>query len=289
MLNWFEKAGVPIPCVNRYQYLQHLKTMFRFGLNIVAVRMDTETWTNLQQTPAEDLRIDVWWQNDASSRLLLLFAYLMTRKTPWSQAVLRVLVPGSKFNLEQEKERAKKMLDEVRIEAEPFIVDSFDPEKVAEHSIGSSLVFLPFSFKAGPLPGAFGSATHMPASVMAIAAEDIDLDAEPEEGSVALMAEASDALDAAKAKMKKANKRAEIAREAVEKLNQKLSKMESNAADAVDPEQREELEQQVESAEKEARQAQSSAAKATAKTEKAEKRAETIVKDTTTPPSPKID
>ena len=158
--------------------------------------------------------------------------------------------PGSEFNLDQEKERAKKLLNEVRIEAEPFIVDSFNPEKIAEHSIGSSLVFLPFSFQAGSLPGAFGSATKMPASVMVIAAEDIDLDAEPEEGSVALIAEASDALDAAKAKMEKASKRAEVARDTVEKLHQKLSKLEGKISEAVDPERREELEQQVENAEK---------------------------------------
>ncbi len=289
VLNWFVKAGDPIPCVNRYQYLQHLKTMFRFGLNIVAVRVDPDAWINLQHPPADELRIDVWWKNDASSRLLLLFAYLMTRNKAWSKAVLRVLVPGSEFNMEQEKERAKKLLDEVRIEAEPFIVDSFDPEKIAEHSIGSSIVFLPFSFQAGPLPGDFDSATKMPASVMGIAAEDIDLDAGPEEGSVALIAEASDALDAAKAKMEKASKRAEIAREAVEKLNQKLSKLEGNASDDVAPEQREELEQQVESAEKEARQAQTSAAKAAAKTERAEKRAEAIEDDAKTPPPPKVD
>jgi amino acid transporter len=290
VLNGFEKTGDPIPCVNRYQYLQHLKTMFRLGLNIVTVRMSPQAWTALQAAPPENRRIDIWWKNDATSRLLLLFAYLMTRKKTWPRSALRVLVPCTGADLEQQKEAAKQMLEEVRIEAEPVIVESFDPDTVRKHSDGASLVFLPFSFQANPVAEAFGSDPHLPAAViMAIAAEDIDLDAEPEEGSVAMIAEAADALEAAQARMEKAGKRAETARAAVESLNKKLAGLEGGASGAVPSEKREDLAQQVKTAEEEAEQAQALADRVKASTDKAEQKAEDALEDAVTKPPPKID
>jgi amino acid transporter len=294
VLNGFEKAGDPIPCVNHYQYVEYLKSMFGFGLNIVLLRMSFEAWMTLQQASAEKRRIDVWWQNDATSRLMLLFAHLMTRRKPWSQAAIRVLVKGSESNLEQEKDAVMKMLEEVRMEAKPFIVESFDPGKVAEHSRESALVFLPFSFKANPLLDAFehssvSSPAPMPGVVFVLAAEDIDLDAEPEEGAVALIAEAADALEAAKARMEKAAKRAEAARSTVESLNQKLARSEDRVSAAEAPEQREDLERQVKTAEAEAEKARALAARAKASSDKAEKKAEAILEDVTTKPPPDVD
>jgi amino acid transporter len=287
VLNWFEKAGDPIPCVNRYQYMQHLQSMYRLGLNVLTVRIHPDAWTALQELAPEHRRIDVWWHNDASSRLLLLFAYLMTRKKPWNQAALRVLIPSSGADSEQDMQTAKTMLDEIRIDAEPVIVDAYDVESVRTHSADASLVFLPFTFKADPVTQLFGTDRNLPAAIMAMAAEDIDLDAEPEEGSVALLAEAADILEAAKARMEKTAKRAASARATVENLNQKLAGIE-HASDAETLEQRKELERRVKTAEAEAKQAQRSAAKAIAKTDTAEKNAETVLEDIITPTPPDV-
>lgn len=288
VLNWYEKEGDPIPCINRFQYMQYLKTMYRLGLNLVAVKIDAAIWKNIQDTPAEERRIDVWWQHDAASRLLLLFAYLMTRKKPWGQAVLRVLVPGSGAPREQDMAAARQMLEEVRIDAEPVIVDSFDAEAVRKQSAEANLVFLPFTFKANPVTEVFGASAPGPAAVMVMAAEDIDLDAEPEEGTVALVAEASDALEAAKARMEKAAKRAEAARAAVENLNRKLAEVDAGPA-ADTPEQREELERKVKSAEEEAERAQARAARAKAKIDQAEKKAESVIDDAAAKPPPEVE
>jgi amino acid transporter len=288
VLNGFEKAGDPLPCVNSYQYIQYLKNMYRFGLNLVVVRMSPFAWDRLLLVPAEERRIDVWWQRDASSRLMLLFAYLMTRNAPWNKASIRVLSIGSKVDVDEEKAAVQQMLEEVRIEAEPVMVESFDADTVRKQSRDSSLIFHPFSFKATSLAGQAAD-PDMPALILVLAAEDIDLDAEPEEGSVALITEASDELEAAKEKMSKAEKRAEDAREAVEKLNQKLTDLEQRSPAAVEPEQREELARQVKSAEAEAEQAEAHAEQAQAHAEKAEKKAEGIASEAVIKPAPKVD
>jgi amino acid transporter len=293
VLNDFGQDGASIPGTSRYEYIQHLKSMFRFGLNIVTVRITASAWAALEQSPPEKRRIDVWWQDDASSRLMLLFAHLMTRKKPWNQATIRVLTRGSESNYEQEKESVRQMLDDVRMDAEPFIVDAFSYDKVLEYSHDAALLFLPLSARGRSLMDAYGKSAEpsepMPAALFVLAAEDIALDAEPEEGSVAMITEAADALDAAKNRMEKVNKQAERAREAVEKLNEKLAKLERDPARGVSEEQREELEREVETAEARAARAQTHADIAKVKTEKAEKTAEAVVEEVITPPPPDVD
>jgi hypothetical protein len=288
VLNGYEKSGDPLPCVNRYQYIQYLKNMYRFGLNLVVVRMRSAAWERLQTVPSEERRIDVWWQHDASSRLMLLFAYLMTRNSPWNKATIRVLSRGSNGNADEEKAAVQQMLEEVRIEAEPVMVESFDDDTVMEYSRESSLIFHPFSFKATPLAG-LAADSDMPALVWVLAAEDLDLDAEPEEGSVALITEASDELEAAKEKMSKAEKRAADARLMVEKLNEKIVTLEQGSSAAAETDQREDLARQVKSAKAEAEQAEAHAVKAQAHAEKAEKKADGVVKEAVIKPAPKVD
>jgi hypothetical protein len=177
----------------------------------------------------------------------------------------------------------KQQLDDARIEATGFIVESFAPDVVLEHSADASIVFLPFTVKAGQMLDDSGGSyeaylPNLPMAILALAAEDIDLDAEPEEGAYARLAEADDRLDVAKAIMEKAEKASLNARKNFEKLAQELARHEAEGAGG----KQEELEEKVVAAEAEAEKAQHHAENAQAKAEDAEKKADAIVEETLT-------
>ncbi|WP_300455516.1 amino acid permease [Desulfobacula sp.] len=293
VLNWFGTPGDTIPSSNRYQYIQHLRTIFRFGCNIVVLHTDTDTWNRVQQPSSEDRHIDVWWQNDATSRLMLLFAYLMTRKDPWQEATIRVLTQGTGDNLEDEKKTLSSLLEDVRIEAEAIIVPSFEPKIVAENSKTAGIVFLPFTLKANQLMGPSGKSfdlafPRLPVCALVLAAEDIDLDSEPEEGATAMIAAASDALEAARKKAERAEQDVATARETVETLHQKLARLEKGVSKAIPLDTHKELQQRVDTAEADAQKAFRRAAKAKAKVEDAEKTAEAVIDTTESKKPPEV-
>lgn len=285
VLNWFDKPGDTIPCINQYQYIRHLRTMFRFGFNLVVLCARPDTWDRLGQTPVEDRHIDVWWKNDATSRLMLLFAYLMKRTKPWSDAAIRVLTQGNGANVEIEKAALSQILEDVRIEAEAIVVPSFEPKIVVENSRDAAMVFLPFTLKANLLMDATGksfdiSLPQLPVCALVLAAEDIDLDSEPEEGPAALIAAATDALEAARKKAEKAEKHADNARETLEALNQKLTKLENGVSGAIPLEKHKELKKKLDTAESDAKKAVRRAAKAKVKAEDVAKTAEDVIDET---------
>jgi len=96
-------------------------------------------------------------------------------------------------------EALQRTLDEARIEAEAVLVENAGPAEVATRSADASLVFLPFRLRGsqplGPFDGALEDLLEpLPVTALVLAAEDIDLDAEPEEGTAAEAARILDAL-----------------------------------------------------------------------------------------------
>ncbi len=165
----------------------------------------------------------------------------------------------------------------MRIDAEPEIVERADEERMAERSADSALVFVPFRLRGNHLEGPFGRPvedllSRLPFVALVLAADDIDLDAEPEEGEAGEMASALDALKDAEKKAREKEKEAEKASEAAEK---KLREM----ASAVVAGAGEELTSKIEAAEEaknKADEAKRRAAKATAKAEEAARKAEAL-------------
>ena len=287
VLNWFTKPGDTIPSTNPYQYRQHLRSIFRAGLNIILLKAEPETWGRLLQEPLENHHIDVWWKNDATSRLMLLFAYLMTRTKPWEKAAIRVLTRGTGANIEIEKKALNQMLEDVRIEAEALIVPSFDPKIIVEQSQTAAIVFLPFTLRTHRLTDATGhsfdsSLPLLPVCALVLAAEDIDLDSEPEEGPAAMIAAATDALEAAGKKAEKAEKHAATLRETVETLHQKLTRLEDGAQGAIPIEEHKDLKQKLDTAEADSEIAFRRAAKAKTKAADEAKTAEKVIDQATT-------
>jgi hypothetical protein len=277
VLNWMGKSAKSIPGIGAYNYVKNLRFIFRQGKNLLILRMDGESWARIEAQPREGRRIDVWWQGNATSRLMLLLAHLMTRKEPWDKAKLRVLTEGDGRHIEAEKEKLNKILEDIRIDAAAEIVASFDADTIVQQSANASFVFLPLKIQQNRILDPTGKSferclPRLPVSVVAMAAEDIDLDATPEEGLAAQIAQATDDLAAARKRAAAAEKAAADKKTALEALNRRLNMLEDKGVSGAVPlEDRKELKAEIKNAESGAEKAYRRAVKAKVKAHDAEK------------------
>jgi amino acid transporter len=206
----------------RRQYGRYLSEAFRLGSNVVILNALEEKWNYVAKLISQDRRIDVWWWDDATSRLMLLFAYLMTRRDEWSEAQIRLLAPTAKKGARRNLENLRQTLEEVRINAEPEVIVEPNLDTVVEQSKEAAFVFLPLHVQKSQLVSPLGASfdkllSCLPLSALVIAAEDIDLEAEPEEGRHGEVAAALDAVadaeEFAKKKEKEAARATEVAKE----------------------------------------------------------------------------
>ena len=277
VLNWMGESAKSISGIGAYNYVKNLRLIFRQGKNLVVFRMDPESWTRLEAEPREGRRIDVWWQGNATSRLMLLLAHLMTRNEPWDKTTLRVLTSGDGMGIEAEKEKLNKILEDVRIEAAAEIVENFDADTIVQQSADATFVFLPLKIEQNRIADPTGksferSLPRLPVSALVMAAEDIDLDAAPEEGLAAQVARATDDLEAARKKAAAAEKVAADKKAALETLNSRLEALEvKGVSGAVPLDARKGLKEEIKDAESGAEKAYRRAVKAKVKADDAEK------------------
>jgi len=278
LLNWLGQSPNRILNLQDQNYIRNLRAARLYDCNLVILDAKPDKWTALTKTDSKDLTVDVWWRDDATSRLMLLMAYLMTRSDFWSNARIRLLAVGSSQSECQTTECLHQMLEEVRIEAEPEIIETADDDVVAEYSADSSLVFLPFRLINNRVADTFGKPVEdslflLPVVAMVMAAEDIELDAEPEAGEAGEKAQVMDALEAAQKKEKEALKEAEKAVEAAETTRKKAEEIKKDP-EAADPATVQKTAKKAEEAEKQAGKLARKAAKATAKAGTAVKEAQ---------------
>jgi hypothetical protein len=169
----------------------------------------------------------------------------------------------------------RNMLADVRIDAEPEVVLQPSAAAVTSHSADASLVFLPFRFKRSqitdPFDGSFEDLfSNLPVVVLVLAGEDIDLEAEPEEGKAS---EIAAAVDAATDSRKKAVEKEKAAEKAAAEAEKKLRKVEAAASSEKDPEDLKELKSEADTAARQAQQAARKAVKAAVKAEDAAREA----------------
>ncbi|MFC1867854.1 amino acid permease, partial [Thermodesulfobacteriota bacterium] len=217
-----------------------------------------------------------WW-GDSTSRLMLLLAYLMTRDEAWDEAKIRVLAAGHEKGSEVTMEDLQKTLQEVRIEAEPEIIDNVNADAIIKRSAHSAVVFLPFRLRGnkliGPVDGQLDDLiSRLPVVSLVLASEDIDLEAEPEDGKAGELASALDALEDAEKRAREAEK---AAAEASEEAEKKLKEMDERIAAGGDGTLRKKVKAALEARGK-AGEAARKAAKALAKAENAAKAAKDL-------------
>ncbi len=116
---------------------------------------------------------------------MLMLAYLMTRNEPWLDARIRLLVSTGTRKKEQALEAVHAMLDEIRIEAEPVLVEGSDAATIRRTSADSAAVFVPFGLRPkGPVSRLGGSIEELldglPLTALVLAAEGVDLEADTE-------------------------------------------------------------------------------------------------------------
>jgi hypothetical protein len=278
LLNWLGQLPNRILNLHDQDFAKNLRAARLYECNLVILDAKPDKWSALTETDKNDLNIDVWWQNDATSRLMLLMAYLMTRSELWADATIRLLAMESGKSEGLTIDSLNQMLEDVRIEAEPEIIEAADADAIAEHSADSSLVFLPFRLLNNQVVDPFGNPMEdtlflLPVVAMVMAAKDIQLVAEPEEGEAGEKAQVLDALEAARLKEKEAVREAAEAVEAAKKARKEAEEIKQDTKPA-DPESIEKAEKTAGIAEKQAEKLSRKAAKAGAKAESTAREAE---------------
>ncbi len=216
---------------------QNLRTAFRLGCNLLVLDAHGAEWKALEKVPSAARLIDVWWSDNRSSELMLILAYLMTRSEEWKDAKIRVLAARREGNsAEARLDEIRVMLEEVRIDAQPVVVDEANSEVLKEQSGSASMVFLPFRIYGGRFYHPFGGEVadvlpDLPIVVLSLAAQDVDLSAEPEEGTQGEVASALDRVEDAEKELEKIEAEAASSAKAAEDIDTELATLLSEGAE----------------------------------------------------------
>jgi len=95
LLNWLGQLPNRILNLHDQDFAKNLRAARLYDCNLVILDAKPDKWSALTEADKKDLIIDVWWRNDATGRLMLLMAYLMTRSELWGGAKIRLLAIGS--------------------------------------------------------------------------------------------------------------------------------------------------------------------------------------------------
>ena len=279
LLNGPEQVMPPGRSKGKRQYGRYLSQAIRLGCNIIILSADEDAWSNMERLPSHARCIDVWWWGDASSRLMLLLAYLMTRSQDWSDAKIRVLAPSRKKGAKKSLAHLNETLEAVRIKAKPEVVLRTSMDTVAKRSRDASCVFVPLRFRKNRPMGPFGTHlrtifSRLPLVALVIAADDIDLEAEPEEGKPGEVAAAMDAAEDAK---KRAEQATTEAAKAAALAEEHLSRLQAAIEREADRNDLSEIRAAANNATKIAQHAARNAEKAWAEADKAARQVEALL------------
>lgn len=230
---WLKNTETAFSGLTTYAYVKQLKLVFQNKKNLILFYANSWKYNKDSISEAQKIRIDIWWKGDASSRLMLLFAHLMTRTELWEKAKLRVLTKGDISHVEQEELVIQKLLEDIRIDAEPYIVQTIDSQSIIEHSKDAAFVFLPLGIEGDQIVAPNGeslerSLPHLRLCALVKAAEDIKLDATPEEGGAADFALARDNLISIQKQSAKADKMLQEKEQNLAALQEKLAHMQQS-------------------------------------------------------------
>jgi len=278
LLNWLGRYPGRMFDYRETRYGHNIRAAFRLGCNIVILDPKEADWAALKDIPEGQRRIDVWWTGDSTGRLMLLLAYLMTRSETWEDAKIRVIGMGSGNKVARNIQGLEKILDEVRIDAEAEVVATRDKTSIVSTSGDAAMVFLPFRLQKEGLMDVFGIKVReildgLPVVALVLAAGDIELDAEPEEGKAGEIAVALDAVEKAEEKAQEAEKRAV---EANKKADETFEEVREAILSGADDDTAAKLEKEAREAKEEAVKATRRAAKVSAKAKDAESVAEAL-------------
>ena len=254
LANWFdEKSGF----VNEWasgRFGRRLRTAFRLGSNLLILNVEQAEWKQLEAAASSDRVIDIWWRADKTGQMMVLLAYLMTRSEEWRDASIRVLVPVNEKDADAHIREVKAVLAAARIEADTVLVVDADSESIITQSSNASIVFLQFGIRDARIVDPFGNDVsqilpRLPMVVMSMAAQDVDLDAQPDEGSAAQNAAILDRVSDAQ---RRADRAQQAAADAADAARRAVSALADAASEGADHETIEKLRKELEDAQEQA-------------------------------------
>ena len=257
LANWFDgKSGL----VNEWassRFGRRLRTAFRLGSNLLILNAEQVEWEQLDSVSSGDRVIDIWWRADKTGQMMVLLAYLMTRSDEWHDAKIRVLVPVDQTDADAHLKEVKAVLAAARIEADTELVVDAGSESIVTRSTNASIVFFQFGIRDGRIVDAFDNDVsqilpRLPMVVMSMAAQDVDLDAQPDEGSAAQSAAILDRVSDAQRRADRAHHQAADAADAARRA---VSALADAASEGVDQQTIEKLRDELEDAQEEAQKA----------------------------------
>lgn len=235
LVNWIDDLAKGLSGLGALEYARNLKAAFFQGLNVIILDTDMNKWDRLLAKSDKQHQhvIDVWWRDDATGNFMLLVAYLITRNELFQDSLIRMVVRGDERDITPTMEGLEKQLEVARIDAEPMVVEDMDQETIVKTSAHSSMVFMPFVTRDYHISDVSGGSLYrllpqLPLTVLAKAAQDIDLEAEPDNGLLGDLAAASDALEGAQKAYRLAYKKAEQLKASADRLTLKLSQLNSD-------------------------------------------------------------
>nr|WP_320189897.1 amino acid permease [uncultured Desulfobacter sp.] len=214
LLNWNEQYVKNDDTVRFHHYREFIRPAVQSGCNIIL--WDQKERHEVIEDSDKQRTIDVWWQDDDTSRLMLLLAYLITRDDHWEDAQIRLLACYLDRDNEQIMQMLVDTLDEYRIQAEPKIILGINEDVFFKTSGQADLVFIPVSLKNedalmfGELP-VDRLLPSLKNVAVVMAAQKIELDSSPEEGRAGELALLFDELKHAEKRVEAAKKRAQQA------------------------------------------------------------------------------
>jgi len=240
---------------------------------VVIMAADDAKWEVLADpSSSRSGMLDVWWQDDATGRLMLLLAYLMTRHERWRDDRLRVIVPAPRMQDAADAllHTVNSALDDYRIQAETKVIQDAAHPFLPEVFGDTDLLLLPFRFQdnlirlpfEGPVDETLGK---LPGTMLVAAARDIDLDPEPEEGVAGERATLLDRLQQMEKRLAEAEKAAARAAEKAVAVQAELVAMLNAKTGAINLAEKNQLSKAVDAADREAETARRKALKMGAK------------------------
>ena len=148
------------------------------------------------------------------------------------------------------------------------------------------MVFVPFRLRGSRPLGPFGESldhllARLPSTILVLAAEDVDLDAEPEEGEAGQIAAAEDVLEDSRRAVRAAEKVFESIARQIETARQKLPREPLDPSADIDSDAVEVLREEIRAAEDRLKEAGYNLSKAKDKAEAASQKFESLGGDAT--------
>lgn len=184
---------------DRRAYGQMIQNCIRFGANVAVLNVRSHAWEQYLTRPKERRTIALWWSDDRAGQLITLLAWMCTRHPDWEDAKITAYVPSS--DVGEDTTHVEEILRAARISAKVVGVDE-SPAALTANLGRATLALAPLKVRRGVAMGPFDTPLGMlieslPLAVMVLATDDVALDIEPDETSLAKLARVLDRLETA--------------------------------------------------------------------------------------------